>query len=438
MTVAIWKTRYLLSMACAGAAMATTATAAVTYSKDVAPILQRRCVECHRPGEIGPFPMLTYEQTRPWAASIKESLLAKKMPPWFADPHYGKFSNDRSLSRSEIETVVAWVNSGALEGDPKDLHAQAEFVEGWGIPRPDVVFQLPEPYRIPATGTIEYLHFLLPSGFKTDQWVQFAEARPTDRSRVHHIIAYVREPGSQWLKDIKPGVPYIEVKRKADENADTSALPSDFLVGYAPGQPPESFEPGQAKLVKAGSDIILQVHYTTNGKPGTDQSRVGLVFAKEPPARRVMTFSASNGKFRIPAGDPNYQVDAEFELGTDVTLHGLHPHMHFRGKDFLYRVKFPSGETQTLLSVPAFTSAWQLWYNLETPLQLPKGSIIQCTAHFDNSANNPLNPDPTKDVTWGDQSWDEMMVGFFNLVFDARMPEKNVFGPSREPKSKTK
>jgi hypothetical protein len=416
---------YLL---CAGTAMA--AAGGVTYSKDVAPILQKHCQECHRPGEIGPFPMLTYEQTRPWASAIKESVLSKKMPPWFADPHYGKFANDRSLTPREIDTIVAWANSGATQGNARDLPTPPQFVEGWDIPKPDVVFQLPKPYAIPAKGTIEYLHFLIPTGFTSDKWVQFAEARPTDRTRVHHIIAYVREPGSQWLKDIKPGEAFIPEKPKPEAKVDASALPSDFLVGYAPGQPPERFEPGMAKLVKAGSDIILQVHYTTNGTPSTDQSRVGLVFAKEPPAQRVMTFSATNGKFRIPAGDPNYKVDAEFELGTAVTLYGLHPHMHGRGKDFLYRVKFPTGETQTLLSVPHYRSTWQLWYTLAKPMPLPKGTIIQCTAHFDNSPNNVLNPDPKKDVTWGDQSWDEMMVGFFNFAFDVGISEKSIPAPA--------
>jgi hypothetical protein len=252
-------TRFGLSyLLCAGTAMA--AAGGVTYSKDVAPILQKHCQECHRPGEIGPFPMLTYEQTRPWASAIKESVLSKKMPPWFADPHYGKFANDRSLTPREIDTIVAWANSGATQGNARDLPTPPQFVEGWDIPKPDVVFQLPKPYAIPAKGTIEYLHFLIPTGFTSDKWVQFAEARPTDRTRVHHIIAYVREPGSQWLKDIKPGEAFIPEKPKPDAKVDTSALPSDFLVGYAPGQPPERFEPGMAKLVKAGSDIIIEVH----------------------------------------------------------------------------------------------------------------------------------------------------------------------------------
>jgi len=404
------------------------------YTKDIVPILQKNCQECHRPGEIGPFSLLTYEETRPWAAAIKEAVLQKKMPPWFADPHYGKFSNDRSLGRGDIDTIVRWVDAGAPKGDPKTEPPAVKFVTGWDIPQPDVVFQLPESYPIPATGTIEYLHWVIPTGFTTDKWVEFAEARPGDRARVHHIVAYVREPGSQWLKDAKPGIPFIPEKPKADTDEDTSGLPSDFLVGYAPGQPPERFEPGQAKLVKAGSDIILQVHYTTNGKPGTDQSKVGLVFAKEPPPRRVKTFSATNGKFKIPAGEANHQVEAEFELGATVTLHGLHPHMHARGKDFLYRVQYPDGTTETLLSVPHYSFAWQLWYNLDKPLVLPKGTKILCTAHFDNSANNPYNPDPKKDVIWGDQSWDEMMVGFFNFVFDVHTPVESIQPPVKKEK----
>ena len=402
-----------------------------TFTRNVAPILQNRCQGCHRPGEAAPFSLLTYEQARPWAKAIKEAVLERKMPPWFADPHYGTFSNDRSLPQGEIDTLVAWVNAGVPQGDPKDMPPPREFVDGWAIPKPDAVIELPTAYEIPATGTIEYQHILIPAPFKTDKWVQFAEARPGDRTRVHHIIAFIREPGSQWLKDAKPGIPFVPEKAKADANTDTSELPSDFLVGYAPGQPPEMYEPGQAKLIKAGSDIIFQIHYMTNGKPSTDRSRIGLVFAKEPPPKRVLTLSATNGKFKIPAGDPNYRVDAEFELRTTVTLYGLHPHMHGRGKDFEYRIVYPSGETRTLLSVPHYRFAWQLWYNLSEPMVLPKGTKIECTAHFDNSPNNADNPDPTKDVVWGDQSWDEMMVGFFNLVFDAKMPVKDLFPPTR-------
>ena len=397
---------------------------APTFTKDVAPILQKNCQTCHRAGEAAPFPLLTYEEVRPWASSIKLVVQQKIMPPWFADPAYGHFSNDRALTAKEISTLVAWANAGAPEGDPKDAPAPASFVEGWGIPKPDKIFELPRPFAVPASGMVEYQYVIFPSGFTEDKWVQMAEARPTERSVVHHIIAYVREPGSNYFKDQKTGVFFEAPPPKSDEKTDRSALPSDFLVGYAPGQPAEMLSPGQAKLIKAGSDIVLEVHYTPTGKATTDRPRVGIVFAKEPPKERVLTLSASNGTFKIPPGDPNHRVDASFEVLRDVKLSSLHPHMHMRGKDFEYRLVFPNGETRTILRVPAYNWRWQLWYNLAEPIALPKGTKIECTAHFDNSPNNPENPDPTKAVIWGQQNWDEMMVGFFNLVFDAKVPRQ--------------
>jgi hypothetical protein len=399
---------------------------AATFTKDVAPVLQKNCQGCHRPGEAAPFSLLTYEQARPWAKAMKEAVVLKKMPPWYADPHYGKFANDRSLTQKEVDAIAAWADAGAPQGDLKDMPPAPHFVEGWSIPKPDIIFEFPRAFEIPATGTIEYQKVVVPSGFTEDKWVQFAEARPDDRVRVHHMILYVREPGSHWLKDAKPGVFFVAPKAKADDSADTSALPSDFLVGYAPGQPPEILEAGQAKLIKAGSDFVLEIHYTTNGTASTDRSKFGLVFAKEPPKQRVLTLSATNGKFKIPAGAPNYRVESEFEVGATVTLASLHPHMHGRGRDFEYRVLYPTGATETLLSVPRYNWHWQLWYNLDTPIVLPKGTKIQCTAHFDNSPNNPDNADPTKEVSWGDQSWDEMMVGFFNLVFDVDLPVEEI------------
>ena len=398
-----------------------------TFTKDVAPILQKNCQTCHRPGEGGPFPLLTYDQTRPMAPSIKRVVQQKIMPPWFADPQYGHFANDRSLSANEISTLVAWVNAGAPEGDPKDIPAPVEFLEGWNIPKPGVIFQLPRPFQIPASGVVEYQYVIIPTGFTEDKWVQMAEARPTNRPMVHHIIAYVREPGSSYFKDQKPGEFFEAPPSKAEEKTDTSALPSDFLIGYAPGQPAEVLGPGQAKLIKAGSDLVLEVHYMPMGTSTTDQTKVGLVFAKQPPKERVLTLSAVNGTFKIPPGDPNYRVDASFEIATDLKLAGLHPHMHTRGKDFEYRIVYPDGRTETILRVPKYNWRWQLWYNLTEPLILPKGTKIECTAHFDNSSDNPENPDPTKTVIWGQQSWDEMMVGFFNLVFDAKTPAKSLF-----------
>jgi hypothetical protein len=397
---------------------------APTFTKDVAPILQKNCQTCHRAGEAAPFPLLTYEQARPWASSIKLVVQQKIMPPWFADPAYGHFANDRALTSKEISTLVAWANAGAPEGDPKDAPPPMNFVEGWGIPKPDKIFELPRAFAVPASGMVEYQYVIFPTGFTEDKWVQMAEARPTERSVVHHIIAYVREPGSNYFKDQKTGVFFEAPAPKSDEKTDRSALPSDFLVGYAPGQPAEILSPGQAKLIKAGSDIVLEVHYTPTGKATTDRTRVGIVFAKEPPKERVLTLSASNGTFKIPPGDPNHRVDASFEVRRDVKLASLHPHMHMRGKDFEYRLVFPNGETRTILRVPAYNWRWQLWYNLAEPIALPKGTKIECTAHFDNSPNNPENPDPTKTIIWGQQNWDEMMVGFFNLVFDAKVPRQ--------------
>jgi len=405
-------------------------TSAVTYSKDVEPILQKHCMGCHRPGEAAPFSMLSYELTKPWAPVMKQMVQERKMPPWFADPNVGKFSNDQSISQKDIDTIAAWADAGAPEGDPTAEIKLPKFVPGWAIPKPDVVFELPQTFHIPAHGTIEYQKIIVPTHFTEDKWVQYAEARPDNRAHIHHMIAYIREPGSHWLEGEKPGVFFVAPKPK-DDNVDTSALPSDFLVGYAPGQPPEILEPGQAKLIKAGSDLVLEVHYTTNGTPGDDRSKFGIVFAKSPPKQRVITTSATNGTFVIPSYDPNYRADAEFDVATKVTLLSLHPHMHGRGKDFEYRIVFPDGKTQTLLRVPHYAWHWQQWYILAKPIVLPKGSKIECTAHFDNSAKNPYNADPSKEVRWGDQSWEEMMVGFFNLAFDAKMPMQKLFPPKK-------
>ena len=371
--------------------------------------------------------MLTYKETRPWAAAIEQAVKTKKMPPWFADPHYGKFSNATALNDSEIATIAAWVDAGAPEGEAKDLPPQPQFFEGWQIGKPDLVFELPKPFQVPTSGVVDYQHIIVHTGFTKDTWVQAAEVRPTERAVVHHIIAFVREPNSNWFRDQKVGEFFIAPQVKTEAEPDTSALPSDFLVGYAPGQPAEILRPGQAKLIKAGSDIVFQVHYTPNGKPVTDVTKLGIVLAKEPPKERVLTLSATNDTFKIPPRDPNYRVDATFEVGTDVKLTGLHPHMHGRGKDFLYRLVYPTGESQTILSVPRYDWHWQNWYNLTAPIVLPKGTKIECTAHFDNSANNPDNADPNREVPWGEQSWDEMMVGFFNLEFPADLPVQKLF-----------
>jgi hypothetical protein len=399
--------------------------AAPTFSKDVAPIVQQHCQTCHRPGEVGPFSLLTYKDARPWAAAMKETVQLHKMPPWFADPHYGKFSNDRTMSQKDIDTIVAWANAGAPEGNPKDLPKPIQFVDGWSIGKPDLAVTMPAKYEVPATGTIEYQYILVPLNLTEDKWVQMAEVRPGNRALVHHVIAFVRPPDSKWMRDAQPGIPYVP-KEGGDGRND-----SEFLVGYAPGMPPDVLPAGRAKLIRAGSDIVLQMHYTANGKAGTDQTTVGLVYAKEPVKEKVYTIAATTSKFAIPPGDPNYEVDSAFEFGADTHVTMMMPHMHLRGKDFLFRAVYPTGEKQVLLNVPNYSFNWQLTYQPEKDIVMPKGSRLECVAHYDNSPNNPNNPDPTKTVRYGDQSWEEMMFGFFDVAIDADKDLSSILPPRR-------
>jgi hypothetical protein len=415
----------------AGAAFlssAATISSQVTFNKDVLPVMQKRCQACHRPGEVAPMSFLTYKDVRPWAKAIREAVLTRKMPPWFADPHYGKFANDRSLNKDEIETIISWVDAGAREGDAKDAPPPVEWVDGWSIGKPNVVFEMPHDFDVPAAGTVEYQYIVIPSGFTKDTWVEAAEARPGNRTLVHHIIAFVRPPGSKWLSEAHPGVPFVPGKKEEKKDAegkeekeekDDIASGPELLIGFAPGLVPMMLPPGQAKLVKAGSDIVFQMHYTATGKAGTDRSRIGLIFAKQPPKERIFTANATNSKFVIPPGDPAYRADASITVQADARLVDVMPHMHFRGKDFTYRLIYPTGETQTVLSVPKYDFNWQLFYYYREPILLPKGTRIECTAHFDNSPNNKYNPDPKAEVRWGDQTWEEMMIGWFDVAVDA-------------------
>lgn len=435
-----------LVLAFAGVLAATAATVSVnvTFNKDVLPVLQNRCQECHRPGEIAPMSFMTYKDTRAWAKAIKSAVLTRQMPPWFADPHYGKFSNDRSLAQSEIDTIVAWVDSGAKEGDPKDAPKPRQFVTGWTIGKPDVVFEMPTAVEIPESGVVEYTYVIIPTNFKEDMWVQAAEARAGARAEMHHVIAFLRPPGSTWFQDRPKGVPFIPQKGERGQgggaNAQRDAQQQAFaelLIGWAPGLQPTELPPGQAKLIKAGTDIVLQLHYTPNGKATSDKTKIGLIFAKEPPKERVMTMNAMNFFLKIPPGDPNYQSDAKITLHHDVKLVSMMPHMHLRGKDFEYRAVYPTGETQTLLKVPHYDFNWQLSYELKDELLLPKETRIECTAHHDNSANNKYNPDPTKEVRWGDQTWEEMMIGWFDVAFDANLDPRAIRVPARAAAGKS-
>ena len=402
-----------------------------TFYKEVQPILERNCVGCHRPGEAAPMSFLSYKETRPYAAAIKMSVSQKRMPPWNADPTVGHFGNDRSLNEADLKTLVDWASTGASEGNPKDAAPlKRDFAEGWTIGKPDFEIEMPEAFKVPAQGTIEYHYVVLPLGFKEDRWVVAAETRPMNRAVNHHIIAFIREPGSKWLKDAVPGKVFIPGK-----GGDGGA--TDFLTGYAPGTVPDQVKPGQGKLIKAGSDIVFQLHWTANGKEALDKAKLGLIFAKETPKERVLTLQAINTRFEIPAGADNHQVDAKMTLHSETTLEALVPHMHVRGKAFAMQAKFPNGEVKDLLKVPHYDFNWQLTYQLKEPMKLPAGTQILASGWFDNSPNNKYNPDATKPVKWGDQSWEEMMIGFFSIsvpvetsVMDIVRPKKKTAPPS--------
>jgi hypothetical protein len=420
-----------LTLACAAIAAAATSPEP-TFYKDVLPVLEKNCQGCHRPGEAGPMSFMSYESTRPWAKAIKTAVATKKMPPWFADSHYGTFANDRSLNDADIKTLVAWVDAGAKAGNAKDAPAPVAFTQGWAIGKPDVVFEVPTAFKVPASGTIDYQYVRLPTNFTEDKYVQFAEARPTDRVHVHHIIAFIRDPRSPWMKDAPIGVPFVPAKEKGEGGG--GGFGGDFLAGYAPGTMPDTLKPGQAKLIPKGADIIFQLHYTADGKESEDKSRVGIIFSKDVPTTRVLTLAVTDAKFVIPPGDPNYRVDAKLTLQEDATLEMMLPHMHLRGKDMDFKVTYPDGKTETLLNVPHYSFSWQLSYYLAKPLLLPKGTTIECTAHYDNSANNPANPDPTKEVHYGEQSWDEMMFGFFDVSVPMGTNPMDLMRPKKDAK----
>lgn len=416
----------------AGVAFSASIPKQVTFHRDVAPVLQKNCQGCHRPGEAAPMAFLTYKEVRPFAKAIKEAVATKRMPPWFADPHAGKFANDRSMSAGEIETIVRWVDTGAKEGDPKDAPKPAQFVQGWNIGKPDLVVELPKPYEVQAKGTVDYTYYVLPLNLKEDTWVTATEVRPGNREVVHHVIAFVRPPGANWLKDAPLGEPYIPKRGQG-------GTPFGQWVGaYAPGMPPDQMLPGQGRLLKAGSDVVLQMHYTANGKAATDRTRIGFVFAKEPVKERVITMASQNVRFEIPPGAPDYEVKSSVTLREDSKLASLLPHMHLRGKSFEMRAVYPTGETEVLLNVPRYDFNWQLVYRPVEQKVLPKGTRIDCTARFDNSANNKNNPDPTATVRFGEQSWEEMMIGFFDVAVAPDMDASDLMRGRRKVAGVTK
>ncbi len=406
---------------------ASQAISAPTFYKDVAPILQNKCQSCHRSGEAAPMALVTYEQTRPWARKIAAAVEMKMMPPWFADPRYGHFANDPSLSAEQIATIAGWVEGGAPAGDVRDAPAPRQWSEGWNIPQPDVVVKMPKPVPIPARGEVEYTYEIAPTHFPEDKWVQMVEVRPSSAAHVHHAVVYIRPPDSAWLRHAPVGEPFTaSMLSDPEERRQAHETTSDLLLVYAPGSAPDQWAEGMAKFVPAGSDLVFQMHYTTNGDAASDETSVGLVFAKSPPKQRVITLQLNNHALLIPPGAENFRVEVQGTLPNDATLLSLFPHMHLRGKRFEYDIVHDDGSVETLLRVN-YHFHWQLSYKLAEPRELKAGTKLRAVAWYDNSRNNPHNPDPEKTVKWGDQTSDEMMVGFFDVAVPAGMDKWKYF-----------
>lgn len=364
----------------------------VTFAKHAAPILQERCVGCHHPGTAAPFSLLTYDDAHDWSAMIREVVVQRRMPPWSADPRHGKFKNDLRLAPDEIDTLVAWIDAGAPFGDKKDLPKPRQFSDGWLIGKPDIVLKMPADYTVQATGTVEYQYFVTPTNFTEDVWVHASEARPGNRQVVHHIIPFIREKGVVGRKNLP------------------------MAGGFAPGEEPLILPEGVGLKIPAGAEIVWQVHYTPTGKVETDRSELGLILCKERPTRALKGGGAFNTSFSIPPGADNHRVVSQVKFASDVELLSLMPHMHLRGKDFRYTARYPDGKEEILLDVPDYDFNWQHRYAFAKPVTLPKGTTVECVAHFDNSVANPANPDPSKTVRWGDQTWEEMMIGWYSHV----------------------
>jgi len=367
----------------------------VTYSNQISRLLNRRCVSCHRDGEVAPFPLTSYDEVNGWGEMILEVVDKGQMPPWFANPKYGEFKNDCRLSKEEKQLLQTWVENGSPEGDPAELPEPPKFVQGWQIPQPDEVhYMTAEPVDVPAEGVVEYKYYTVDPGWTEDKWIKAAEARPDNRAVVHHIIVYFVPPDS---------------KAPATRNGS--------VAGFAPGMPATIYPDGIANFVPAGSKLVFQMHYTPNGSPQTDRSYVGVVFADESEVRRVTGGGlAGNWGFAIPPGDPNYRIDGQREFREDRLLTWMLPHMHLRGKSFRFIAAYPDGRKEILLDVPNYDFNWQLRYELVEPKLMPKGTKLKVIGHYDNSAGNLANPDPTETVRYGDQTWEEMFHGFYGTI----------------------
>jgi hypothetical protein len=399
--------------------------AAPTFSRDVAPILYKHCVTCHRAGEIAPMSLITYSEVRPWARGIRQAVAQGVMPPWHADAPVGTFENERRLSDAEKDVIASWVAAGAPQGDPKDLPPAPHFTDGWQIGQPDAVFEMQEEYAVAASGTIEYEHFYIPTNFTEAKWLQAIEVRPGNRELVHHVLVFYQAPsdGPRMAPVLKLIPEHMKLPpRKPGSRPEREPIgPTRIIATYAPGTNPQVFRPGTALRLAPGGVLEFQMHYTANGKPGTDRTRVGMIFAKEPPRHELRASQFMNTTLSIPPGAKDHQVDTEVGFLQDVTLWGIFPHTHVRGTRWEYKLAMPDGTIKPLLSVPHYDFNWQTYYMFKEPLSLPKGARILSSAWYDNSDRNPSNPDPKAEVKWGDQTWEEMQ--YSGILYTVKNPQ---------------
>ncbi len=411
-----------------------------TFYKDVLPILQNNCQTCHRPGEVAPMSLITFDQARPWAKAIQKAVVSRQMPPWYADPQVGHFANERRLSTREIDTINAWVDGGAPAGLEKDAPPALTFNSGWNL-KPDMVIEMPKPFELPARGTINYKYVLVKGNFTDDMWVTSAEMRPGNPKVLHHGKVWVRPPGSTWMAKAEYGVAYERETQANIIGNNGIEEGNDILGKFNPGLGAQRFDiDGAAKFIPKGSDLVFELHYTTSGEPMTDVSKLGLVFAKNPPDTRYYFHAGPTaGNLAIPAGDQNAEVVSEITFGQDARLVYAQPHMHLRGKDFELRLVTPDKKTTTVLK-GAFNFEWQMGYQFAQPIDVPKGSKLLFITHFDNSTANRFNPDPAKKVVWGPQNWDEMSNCFIGVLFPTPTAPQSVFlrsGPSLLPRAES-
>ena len=424
--------------------------APVTFTKDVAPILYKHCATCHHAGSIAPMSLLTYGEVKPWAEEIRGKVVAREMPPWHADAHFGEFFNDRRLSEQEIKTLSDWVAQGALEGNKNELPPAPDFSEQWSIGQPDVVLSMLGEYAFGAESDDQYVYFRIPTNFKEDRWIQAVEFRPGNRKIVHHAVAFIETPenfaeqqrlnpspksrAAVWTlldteaapielmsgttRRVRADVPVVNDGCSApDRDAVGVNTNPEVLSVYAPGREAEVWPIGTAKRIPAGSNIVFQMHYSKRpGKVEKDRTSIALIFAKTPVEKMVGTRSVSNDLFLIPAGAQDHIVTACWTFQRDAELISFMPHMHMRGKSMKYEALYADGRRETLLSVPQYDFHWQTLYVLKRPLTIPSGTKLIVTAHYDNSAKNMHNPDPSKAVRHGTATFDEMMIGFVNYI----------------------